>query len=189
MIDSDGDGIDDSCDNCPFEYNPDQLDTDQDGIGDVCDNCVFNYNDNQKDTDNDGIGDACDNCKKNYNPDQADDDGDGVGNACEKEQGGKNLVIDQPFELSEQVHVYPNPFRSTLRIECQIPAEEPVLLQIVNLEGQVIAVIHSGLLPAGQHQWQWNGDNTNGSALSSGIYLLQLKTKESVHNQRIVLQR
>ena len=189
VIDSDGDGIDDSCDNCPFEYNPDQLDTDQDGIGDVCDNCVFNYNDNQKDTDNDGIGDACDNCKKNYNPDQADDDGDGVGNACEKEQGGKNLVIDQPFELSEQVHVYPNPFRSTLRIECQIPAEEPVLLQIVNLEGQVIAVIHSGLLPAGQHQWQWNGDNTNGSALSSGIYLLQLKTKESVHNQRIVLQR
>jgi hypothetical protein len=34
--DTDGDGILDDVDNCPFNYNPDQEDADGDGIGDVC---------------------------------------------------------------------------------------------------------------------------------------------------------
>ncbi len=43
--DSDGDGIADTADNCPFYANANQLDTDGDGVGDVCDS----------DDDNDGI--------------------------------------------------------------------------------------------------------------------------------------
>ncbi|GFD91574.1 hypothetical protein KUL154_03070 [Alteromonas sp. KUL154] len=37
-LDTDNDGIDDACDNCPSIYNPDQLDTDGNGIGDACEN-------------------------------------------------------------------------------------------------------------------------------------------------------
>jgi hypothetical protein len=36
-IDTDGDGIKDSLDNCPTVYNPDQADFDNDGRGDACD--------------------------------------------------------------------------------------------------------------------------------------------------------
>ncbi len=36
-IDSDGDGIIDSADNCPHVYNPNQADCDHDRIGDACD--------------------------------------------------------------------------------------------------------------------------------------------------------
>lgn len=39
--DSDGDGIPDMIDNCPYDYNPDQLDTDADGKGDACDINLF----------------------------------------------------------------------------------------------------------------------------------------------------
>ena len=56
LQDSDGDGILDACDNCPFAYNPDQLDSDGDGYGDACDNCPFVYNPNQADADQDGVG-------------------------------------------------------------------------------------------------------------------------------------
>jgi hypothetical protein len=38
-VDSDGDGVPDSVDNCPEVANPDQADTDADGYGDACDPC------------------------------------------------------------------------------------------------------------------------------------------------------
>jgi len=37
ITDADGDGIEDSVDNCPNQANADQADTDGDGVGDVCD--------------------------------------------------------------------------------------------------------------------------------------------------------
>ncbi|MEM9067601.1 MAG: trypsin-like serine protease [Myxococcota bacterium] len=37
--DADGDHVPDSRDNCPFDYNPDQLDYDEDSAGDLCDVC------------------------------------------------------------------------------------------------------------------------------------------------------
>ena len=40
-VDFDGDGIPDSNDNCPQNYNPGQTDIDIDGIGDICDSCPF----------------------------------------------------------------------------------------------------------------------------------------------------
>jgi len=40
-IDFDIDGIPDSNDNCPLNYNPSQTDIDTDGIGDICDSCPF----------------------------------------------------------------------------------------------------------------------------------------------------
>jgi hypothetical protein len=95
-FDSDGDGIIDQLDNCPFTSNPNQEDADGDGVGDACDNCPSVANPDQADTDEDGIGDACDsdldgdgvpngsdNCPTVFNPDQEDVDGDGLGDACD----------------------------------------------------------------------------------------------------------
>ena len=81
--DMDEDGILNFDDNCPCEYNPDQIDSDGDGIGDACDNCPNHPNPDQKDFDKDGVGNECDNCLFEPNPDQADRDHDGVGDVCD----------------------------------------------------------------------------------------------------------
>ena len=124
-LDSDGDGIADGEDNCPFTPNIDQRDADGDGVGDACDNdrdgdgvadevdnCPDVPNADQLDTDRDGIGDACDddsdndgiadeddNCPHVPNPDQKDFDDNGTGNACQDSDGdGVNDLDDNcPF--------------------------------------------------------------------------------------------
>ena len=94
-VDTDGDGVGDSRDNCPATPNSDQFDLDFDGRGDACDNCPTFPNPGQEDSDGDGTGDACedgdgdgvfdlfDNCRAVPNPDQRDSDFDGVGDLCD----------------------------------------------------------------------------------------------------------
>jgi len=82
FVDSDGDGVEDGCDNCPTTSNPNQADADNDDDGDACDNCPAIFNPGQDDTDADGLGDLCDNCPNVSNPGQEDCDNDGKGDAC-----------------------------------------------------------------------------------------------------------
>lgn len=42
LPDSDGDGVEDNIDNCPFVVNADQTDSDDNGIGDVCEDNILN---------------------------------------------------------------------------------------------------------------------------------------------------
>jgi hypothetical protein len=78
--DQDGDGVIDSEDNCPSDWNESQLDNDKDGLGNACDsdqdndsvdntedNCLWDSNSNQRDVDKDGIGDVCDYVSSNQN--------------------------------------------------------------------------------------------------------------------------
>jgi len=60
-IDSDGDGICNTDDNCVNVSNGNQLDADHDGVGDACDNCPNTANPGQEDSDDNGVGDACQN--------------------------------------------------------------------------------------------------------------------------------
>ena len=95
--DSDGDGLEDSADNCVSVFNPIrpmdggvQPDADNDGVGDACDACPLDADTNTcanqtdpNDRDLDGVPNATDNCPDVANADQADGDTDGKGNECD----------------------------------------------------------------------------------------------------------
>jgi hypothetical protein len=77
--DSDNDGVPDSDDNCPANYNPGQSNSDGDIAGDACDLCPL---DADNDADGDGVCGDIDNCPAVANADQVDTDSDGFGDAC-----------------------------------------------------------------------------------------------------------
>ncbi len=94
--DSDGDGIENTADNCPMVFNPVrpvdngmQGNADGDGQGDACDVCPTDANTttcaaiDPNDRDHDGAPNASDNCPDLANADQADTDSDGKGNVCD----------------------------------------------------------------------------------------------------------
>ncbi|PIE17442.1 MAG: hypothetical protein CSA66_05830 [Proteobacteria bacterium] len=78
-LDDDNDTFLDVDDNCPLDWNGDQLDTDGDGEGDACD--IDDDGDGVNDVDGDGA--ALDNCPLAANPHQTDLDNDGVGFMCD----------------------------------------------------------------------------------------------------------
>lgn len=79
-VDTDGDTIMDSQDNCINVPNLDQADADGDGAGDVCDVCPDDPDD---DADGDDLCGDVDNCPSKANAGQADADADGVGDDCD----------------------------------------------------------------------------------------------------------
>ena len=90
--DSDGDGLADSCDNCPNHANADQADCDDDGLGDVCEIATGT----EVDCDGNGVPDNCElasgaasDCNQNGILDRCETDcnGNGVPDDCDIDQG------------------------------------------------------------------------------------------------------
>lgn len=119
--DTDGDGITNTCDNCPDLANDDQADCDGDGIGDACaiaDGLAADCNAN-------GIPDNCEpDCDGNGNPDDCDIadgagdcDGNGIQDLCE-EDCNSNGVAD-PCDIIDETSLDDN--GNGVPDECETP--------------------------------------------------------------------
>jgi len=65
---------------------------------------------------------------------------------------------------------YPNPFNPITNIRFQIPNSGFVILKIYNILGEEVATLVNDKLPAGNHEYQFDGTH-----LASGIYLYRLE--------------
>ncbi|MDA1197352.1 MAG: putative metal-binding motif-containing protein [Nanoarchaeota archaeon] len=80
--DSDEDGIPDTWDNCPLEYNLDQVDANLNGVGDVCDPACSDVDEDGYST-NCGVQLDCDDGNAEINPGATDIAGDGIDQDCD----------------------------------------------------------------------------------------------------------
>jgi len=82
---------------------------------------------------------------------------------------------------------YPNPFNPNTNISFYISKEEHVRLSIYNIKGQKVNELCNGIMSAGNHILEWNGKDSNGKDVTSGIYFYKLDTKISSIQKKMTL--
>ena len=84
---------------------------------------------------------------------------------------------------------HPNPFNPSTTISFDLPRDMTVSLDVVTLTGRRVAQLAQGRRDAGSHQVMWNGTDTLGRAVPSGIYLARLVTTDGVEMSKLVLAK
>ncbi len=82
---------------------------------------------------------------------------------------------------------YPNPFNPTTAIPVKVSETSSALLQIVGVDGRVVKTLHSGELAAGDHKFSWDGTDTDGNGVASGVYMAHLITRAGLQSERLVM--
>ncbi len=80
-----------------------------------------------------------------------------------------------PIQLSN----YPNPFNTTTHVQFLVPEPAEVSMKVYDITGKWIRTILSKQPLTGQrHTIEWNGKNSEGKTVPSGMYLLQLELED-----------
>ena len=82
---------------------------------------------------------------------------------------------------------YPNPFNPTTTISFTLPERAHANLSVFDVNGNVIKTLVDDLLEEGSREVKWDGKDTRGRAVSSGVYFYRLKAGEKVLTKKMVL--
>ena len=97
------------------------------------------------------------------------------------------VILPKEFELYQN---YPNPFNPTTTIRFNIATAQEIQLDIVDLNGQIInTLLPQRKIETGSHVIQWNGQNTSGKDMSSGIYIVRMSSKTKIKTGKLTLIR
>ena len=95
-------------------------------------------------------------------------------------------AVPQSFDLAQN---FPNPFNPETTISFALPEAGHTRLTIYNLLGQEIQQLVNQVMPAGSHQLVWNGRDSRGQKVVSGIYLYSLEAGSVRLTKKMLLSK
>ncbi len=84
---------------------------------------------------------------------------------------------------------YPNPFNPTTRIAFDLPAASSVRVTVYNILGQPIQTVVNAVFPLGIGQAEWDGKDSRGLDVASGIYLYRMEATNLETGERFTESR
>jgi len=88
------------------------------------------------------------------------------------------------FKLEQN---YPNPFNPSTVISFTIPTKELVNVSVFDLLGRKVTTLTNLVYTAGQHRVLWDGCDSNGRAVASGVYFYRMTCAESQLGKKMLL--
>ncbi len=96
-------------------------------------------------------------------------------------------ILPNTFELSQN---YPNPFNPNTQIQFSLGKEESVSLNIYDIQGRMVqSLINSTNFPSGNHRILWDGKNSFGRQLPSGMYFYKLVSEDQTITKKMVMMK
>ncbi len=97
--------------------------------------------------------------------------------------------VHVPAEKHPQVQSHPNPFNPSTTISFELPARGHVTLDIYDAAGRRIVGLVDAVQDEGLHRIVWDGRDSSGSQVASGIYFSRLTAGGSTVTRKMVLVR
>lgn len=98
----------------------------------------------------------------------------------------ENLLIPDKFALAQN---YPNPFNPTTTIKFEVPQSCKITVAIYNLLGEEIKTLINDSVAPGKYEVVWDGTNSGGTSVASGMYFYMLTSKEFRVIKKMILSK
>ncbi|NIT59936.1 MAG: T9SS type A sorting domain-containing protein [Aliifodinibius sp.] len=107
----------------------------------------------------------------------------------------ERLDVSTPVEPTEPTIVkgfslqqnYPNPFNASTIISYHLGQYTPVRIDIFSVTGQHIKTLVERKQSPGSHKIRWDGKDSRGNSVSSGIYLYKLTTEYFTDSKKMIV--
>jgi hypothetical protein len=99
-------------------------------------------------------------------------------------QTHKQTTLPLQYSLGQN---YPNPFNPSTEIRFALPKSCEARIEVLNVLGQTVKVLASGLQMAGTHSVTWDGTDQHGNTVSSGIYFYRIISDEFTSSKKMLL--
>lgn len=83
----------------------------------------------------------------------------------------------------------PNPARGQVEIPFVLGGPQPIQVVIEDVAGRVVRQLRAASMPAGTRRLSWNGDDSNGRKVASGVYFVRLVTRGGAQTRKLVIAR
>ena len=82
---------------------------------------------------------------------------------------------------------YPNPFNPSTKLSFELAAPAHARLKIFDTAGRLVMTLVDEQRASGRHEIVWNGQNSAGQSVASGVYLYRFEAGEVVQTKRMML--
>lgn len=129
--------------------------------------------------------------------DSKDDKTNVIAGTIETVSGGQFLIVNVldvqddnslddgfPNEFTLE-NAYPNPFNPSTRIRYGVSSTTPVNVAIYDMTGRLVSDYKIGDKAPGWHEFTWQGTDSHGQQVSTGVYLITMRAGDEFQKQKV----